>query len=97
MSTEWNEAIDVRSLLISVLHRESRDLKKGRANVNDCEGAIETSLFRSSWTPRDINYIVEASKVGEMDEIKEKLESSADEINSSLPEEWYYNAMAMKS
>ena len=80
MTTEWNEATDIRSLLVSVLNRESRYFKKGRANVNDCEVAIETSLSRSGWTSRDVNYIPDAGKEGELDELKKTSESSAKEI-----------------
>ena len=61
MSTEWNEAVDIRSLLVSVLHKESRELRKGRCDVNDVEMAMDTSLIRSGWAAGDVNYIVSAS------------------------------------
>ena len=52
---EFTDALDVRSLLISIMYRESRFMKKQR---NDLETAMETALSRQGWTEGEVDFVV---------------------------------------
>lgn len=76
---ELVEAIDTRGLLVSIVHRESRDIKK---NKNDLESAIESTLLRYGWSERDVNFVAGAEGSSYADDIGEAVAKSADEVAS---------------
>ena len=76
---ELLDAVESRSLLISLICKESRELKKKKHIL---ETALDTTLSRYGWSERDINFIFQNDNE-KKDDIQESLRKSNLELREA--------------